>query len=163
MIVAATIAAEFEDVVTCMSLIWWVLVWMIVFISSWLHTVLIITLKHRQYSAISLLHQLQFTVAHALGFSVSSSLSVTLKSSHSNELSSSLHFVTSNWELTANSCEHTFANSYSYWTELNWTELPSYKCWRLTCGRMQRCVLLCVTSRRSRDPSLLLRDPVFTA
>jgi hypothetical protein len=33
----------------------------------------VITLTHRQYSAISCLHQLQFTVAHALGFSVSTS------------------------------------------------------------------------------------------
>jgi hypothetical protein len=34
------------------------------------HSVVII-LIYRQYSAISHLHQLQFTVAHALGFSVS--------------------------------------------------------------------------------------------
>jgi hypothetical protein len=34
---------------------------------------LIITLKHRQYSAMSSLHQLQFTFAHALGFSCSTS------------------------------------------------------------------------------------------
>jgi hypothetical protein len=34
---------------------------------------LIITLTHRQYSFISRLHQLQFTVAHALGFLVATS------------------------------------------------------------------------------------------
>jgi hypothetical protein len=34
---------------------------------------LIITRKHRQYSAMSRLHQLQFTVAHALGFPHSTS------------------------------------------------------------------------------------------
>jgi hypothetical protein len=34
---------------------------------------LIITLKHGQYSAMSRLHQLQFTDAHALGFSLSTS------------------------------------------------------------------------------------------
>jgi hypothetical protein len=34
---------------------------------------LVITLKYRLYSAISRLHQLQFTFAHALGFSVSTS------------------------------------------------------------------------------------------
>jgi hypothetical protein len=33
----------------------------------------VITLTQRQYSAVSHLHQLQFTVAHALGFSVSTS------------------------------------------------------------------------------------------
>jgi hypothetical protein len=46
---------------------------------------LVITLKYRQYRAISSLHQLQFTVAHALGFPVSISrfpatdLVITLK------------------------------------------------------------------------------------
>jgi hypothetical protein len=33
----------------------------------------VIMLKYRQYSATSLLHQLQLTVAHALGFSISTS------------------------------------------------------------------------------------------
>jgi hypothetical protein len=34
---------------------------------------LVITLKYRQYSAISRLHNLQFTIAHTLGFSLSTS------------------------------------------------------------------------------------------
>jgi hypothetical protein len=34
---------------------------------------LLFTLTHRQYSTISVLHQLLFTVAHALGFYVSTS------------------------------------------------------------------------------------------
>jgi hypothetical protein len=42
---------------------------MIGFISTWLQ-VLLITLKYRQYSAITDLHFFQFTVAHALGFPV---------------------------------------------------------------------------------------------
>jgi hypothetical protein len=38
-------------------------------------------------------------------------------------------------------------------TRNGWTAFSlSYKRWSLTCGRPQRCVLLRVTARRSRDP-----------
>jgi hypothetical protein len=60
-------------IVTCMSLIRRVLVRMIGFISSWVTHSLLITLTHRQNSVISVLYQLQFTVAHALEFSISTS------------------------------------------------------------------------------------------
>jgi hypothetical protein len=53
----------------CRSQIRRVLVQTTGFISSWVIRSLVITLTHRQYSAV--LHQLQFTVAHTLGFSVS--------------------------------------------------------------------------------------------
>jgi hypothetical protein len=49
------------NIVTCMSL-----VQMIGFISSWVTHVLLITLTHWQYSTLSHLHNLQFTVANAL-------------------------------------------------------------------------------------------------
>jgi hypothetical protein len=63
---------EGVDIVKCTPLIRRVLVRMTGFISSWLHS-LIITRKHRQYSAVSHLHTLQFTAAHVLGFSLSTS------------------------------------------------------------------------------------------
>jgi hypothetical protein len=56
---------------TCTPLIWRVLVRMIGFTNSRITHSLVITLTHKQYSAISVLHQLQFTVGHALGFSIS--------------------------------------------------------------------------------------------
>jgi hypothetical protein len=49
------------------------LVRMIAFISSWVTHTLLITLKYRLYSAITVLHTLQVTVAHALAFPVSRS------------------------------------------------------------------------------------------
>jgi hypothetical protein len=48
-----------------------VLVLMIGFISSWVTPSLLVTLTHKQYSAIAYIYTLQFTVAHALGFSLS--------------------------------------------------------------------------------------------
>jgi hypothetical protein len=57
--------------VTCKSLITRVLVRMNGFIINWVRHALLNTLAHIQYSAISILHLLQFTVAHTLGFSVS--------------------------------------------------------------------------------------------
>jgi hypothetical protein len=52
-------------------------------------------------------------------------------------------------------------NLYSYWT--GWTAFSlSYKPWSLTC-RKRSIVYCCVTSQRSRDPSILLCDPAFTA
>jgi hypothetical protein len=56
-----------HNIVTCRALIRRVLVWMIGFILSWLHTHNY-TQTQRQYSAVSHLHTLQSTVAHALGF-----------------------------------------------------------------------------------------------
>jgi hypothetical protein len=58
-----------------MPLIRWVLVQMIGFISTWLHTnsQLHLHTAYRQYSAISHLHHLQTTIARALGFSLSTS------------------------------------------------------------------------------------------
>jgi hypothetical protein len=50
------------------SIIRRVLVRMIGFIISCVANSLVITLTHRQYSAISALYQIQITVAHALGF-----------------------------------------------------------------------------------------------
>jgi hypothetical protein len=72
---------------------------------------------------------------------------------------------TTDWELVVNSllrtltCTRMNTDSYSYSTAFS----LSYKCWSLTCGRTQRCVVLRVTSWRLRDPSLLLRHPVVTA
>jgi hypothetical protein len=65
-----------NDIVTCWGytpLIGRVLIRMIGFISSWVPDSPLITLIHRQYSAVAHLHHLHFTVAHALGFSVSAS------------------------------------------------------------------------------------------
>jgi hypothetical protein len=56
-----------------MPLKWQVLVRMILFISSWVTHLLLITFRYRPYSAVSDLHHLQTTVTHALGFSVSTS------------------------------------------------------------------------------------------
>jgi hypothetical protein len=55
------------------TLIRWVLVWMIGFVSTLVTQSLLITLKYRPYSDIADLHTLHFTVAHALGFPVSTS------------------------------------------------------------------------------------------
>jgi hypothetical protein len=107
------------------------------------------------------------------------------KSSHGNELSSSLHFTSLHFtslhftslHFTSLICHFQprtnfrTANSLLQLTcvhwlvlVLNWTVFGlTYKCWSLRCGRTQRRVLLHVTSRRSRDPSLLLRDPLFTS
>jgi hypothetical protein len=60
-----------------MALIRWILVRMFGFIINWVTHIHLITLTHRQYSAISHLHNLQSTVAHTLGFSVFTSHLVT--------------------------------------------------------------------------------------
>jgi hypothetical protein len=50
---------------------WWVLVWMIAFVSTLGYTHSLNYTQYRPYSAITDLHTFQFTIAHALGFSLS--------------------------------------------------------------------------------------------
>jgi hypothetical protein len=64
------LAVKGLNIVTCTPLIRWVLVRMIGFISSWDTHSLLIMLTYRPNSAITRLHNVQFTIAHALGFSV---------------------------------------------------------------------------------------------
>jgi hypothetical protein len=125
---------------------------------------LLITLKHWQFSTISHLHNLHFTVAIFFHHELPLPISYQKLIWSCWELLWAELLQEPNWtgrELLLNSllqlmCVH--------WLVLNWTAFSlSYKRWRLTCGRTQCCVLLSVTSRRSHDPSLLLRDPVFTA
>jgi hypothetical protein len=149
-----------------MSLKWRVVVRMIGFIISWVSHALLITLAHRWYSAISLLHQLQFTVAHALGFSVSTSrfpatdldtqtVTVSLqflhmkkifqshKSSHGDELSSStsLHFTCNCHFQQRTHFRTDFENSCELVHILNWTAYSlSHKPWSLTCGIVYCCM-----------------------
>jgi hypothetical protein len=53
-------------IVMCMPLIRWVLIQMIGFISGWVTGSLVIMITYKSYSAITVLHTLQFTVLHAL-------------------------------------------------------------------------------------------------
>jgi hypothetical protein len=114
-------------IVTCRSLIRWILVQMFGLIISWVTHLLLITFTHRQYSSISLIHQLQFTIAHVLGYTNCNSL--TLQIFHVNQVlskqkQSSQHTTRTNLSFPSTPCELTsiteLAELNSYWLVLNW-------------------------------------------
>jgi hypothetical protein len=152
-----------------MTLIKWVLVQMIGFISSWVTHSVIITLTYRSYSSITVLHTFQFTVVHALGFSLPTSR--LLATDLNTETITSNHWSTHSKHYTqTNSSTHTIKSS------------PTMKLPRLSpAENFQRtdfslfykpliwhaentvlCTVACsgyVMLQRSYDPSLLLHDP----
>jgi hypothetical protein len=106
-----------------------VLVRMIGFISSWVTHLLLVTLRHGQYSAIADIHIFQFTVAHALGFFLSTSRllatdfdtnyhSLTLQMLHKNQVLYSHVKSSQVYELSSSSLHFTY-NSHSQPRTLN--------------------------------------------
>jgi hypothetical protein len=104
--VHAPAEGKIDDIVTCKSLIRRVLVRMIGCIIRWVTHSLVITLTHRQHSAVSRLYQLQFTVAHALGYSVSTSRFPAT------DLDTTITVVLSKYYTRRKSSSHTFKSSH---------------------------------------------------
>jgi hypothetical protein len=108
---------------------------------------LIITLKYRPYSAISCLHNLQFTIAHTLEFSVSTGCllavdlytqtvtvlnsNITCKSSPSQKHSSQLAPIT-HCKLVVNSPLRTSLNSLLQLTCVHWLVLNGWTAFSLS-------------------------------
>jgi hypothetical protein len=161
-------------------LIRWVLVRMIGFISSWVTHSLLITRTHRQYSAITQLHTLQFTIAHTLGFSLSTihllaidldtgiitvSLNHTLQILHikfslhgctlatNSFLHNSQRHAVSYWELTKNYSSPSFILSYK---PLIWF---AEKQGSSIVASLWKCVTSLRNTPRSCDLSPLFRYP----